>query len=124
MELIRTVHPILAIILFLGYGFLSVQLFRRKQEKLETLDRFMTQFVRIALLLAYFTGLVMSMNMNLWVNSWHHYASLLPVAVMFLFQVVPQLIQKQINVRGYAFMFLAMFLSIVFISITSGIIHL
>ena len=89
MELARTAHPILAIILLFGYGFLALQLFRRKEEKLVPLDRFITQFVRIALLLAYFSGLVMSMNMHLWVNKWHHYASLIPVAIMFLFQFGP-----------------------------------
>ena len=121
MELVRSAHPVLAIILLFGYGFLTVQLFRRKQENLFPIDRFVTQVVRVSLLLTYLTGLIMSMNLHIWVYKWHHYASLVPVAVMFLFQFLPQFLQKEINVRGYAIMFLAMLISVIFISITSGI---
>lgn len=123
MGLVRSAHPILAIILFVGYGYLAFQLFRRKQEKLFPIDHFVTQFVRITFLLAYLSGLILSMNLHVWVHKWHHYTSLAPVAVMFIFQFLPQLLQKEINVRGYAFMFLAMFISVVIISFTSGVIQ-
>ena len=121
LELIRTAHPVLAIVLLLGYGFLVVQFFKRRKQKLLPIDRFVTQLMRISLLLAYFTGLIMSMNMRIEVHKWHHYAGLAPVAVLFIFQFLPQILQKEVNFKGYSFMFLAMFISIVFISLTSGI---
>ena len=123
MEILRSAHPVFAIVLLVGYGFLAVRLFLQKSENLGPIDRLLSQVVRISLLVVYLSGLVMSMNLGLWASKFHHYASLLPVVVMFIFQFVPQFLQKQTSLRGYAIFFLGMFLSILIISLSSDFLH-
>ena len=123
MEFVKSFHPILALIMLVCYGVLAWRFFRR-QDVPRPVDKTLAQVVRFSLLLTYFSGLVMSMNMGLFAPRMHHYASLLPVAVIFFFQFLPQTMGKALNKKGYGFMFLAMFLCVAFISYTSGIIRL
>lgn len=121
MEILRSAHPVIAIFLILVYGYLAFRLFVRKAEELSPVDRFLSQVARFSLLIVYFSGLVMSMNLKLWAPKFHHYASLFPVVVMFLFQFIPQFLQKQIIIRGYAIYFLGMFIAILLISLSTRI---
>ena len=124
MEILRSVHPVIAIALLIGYGFLSIRLFLQKGETLDPINRFLSQVVRFSLLVAYLSGLVMSMNLGLWAPKFHHYASLFPVVVMFILQFVPQFLQKQISIRAYALFYLGMFVSILIISLSSGFLRI
>jgi len=120
MQTIRTLHPILAVILIAGYLYLGLRFLRKKERYLTTLEVTLSQVVRISLLLIYLTGLLMSMNMGLRVAKIHHYASLIPVAVIFIFQFLPQLLKKDIGIKGAAWMFLSMFLTVIVIAFSSG----
>ncbi|NIA30659.1 MAG: hypothetical protein GWP06_12205 [Actinobacteria bacterium] len=120
MQTIRILHPIVAVILIAGYLYLGLRLLRKKEHHFTTLEVTLSQVVRISLLLAYLTGLLMSMNLGLRVAKIHHYASLIPVAVIFIFQFLPQLLRREIGIKGAAWMFLAMFVAVLVIAVTSG----
>lgn len=120
MQTIRILHPIIAVILIGGYLYLGLQLLRKKERHLTTLEATLAQVVRISLLLAYLTGLLMSMNLGLRVPLIHHYASLIPVVIIFLFQFLPQLLKKDIGLKGAAWMFLSMLFAVIIIAFSSG----
>ncbi len=120
MQTIKTLHPIIAIILIGGYLYLGLRLLRKKESHLTTLETTLAQVVRISLLLAYLTGLMMSMNLGLRVPAIHHYVSLIPVVIIFFFQFLPQYLKKDIGIKGAAWMFLAMFLTVIVIAFSSG----
>lgn len=117
VDFLRTVHPILAIFLIAAYAYLALQFFRKKSAPPSTLEITLAQTVRILLLFTYLTGLVMTMNFNLRVDNMHHYLSLLPVLVMLIFQFVPKFTD---NLTIYAWLFLAMLISVLIISWGSG----
>ncbi len=115
--LIKTAHPVLSGILFLIYFALFLRL--RKQNDLKPLDTALAQGARLLLLLVYLTGLIMTMNLGIWVRSWHHYASLLPVGVLLIFQVLPNLFNRAMTVKNAIWMFAAMGVAVLIISFTA-----
>ena len=116
-DLIVSSHTVIAIILLLSYGFLAFRLFRKTT--IDPLETTIAMIARIAFLLAYLTGLLISMNLKIFVPMKHHYASVLPVFIIFLFQFMPNLLQKERKTRSYAWMFLLMLIAIIVISVTS-----
>ncbi len=114
---ILILHRWLPFILVPGYFWLFSRL-KTNKNQLEPLEVAVAQGVRILLLVMYMTGLVMSINLKRPVSESHHLLSLAPVVVFFVFQFLPQLLKRQITTRTLAFMFLALLLSVVTISIT------
>lgn len=120
MQTIRTLHPIIAVILIAGYLYLGWRFLRKKENHLTTIEATLAQVVRISFLLAYLTGLLMSMNLGLRVPVIHHYASLIPVVIIFFFQFLPQLLKKDIGIKGAGWMFLSMLFAVIVIAFSSG----
>jgi len=120
MQTIRTLHPIIAVILIAGYLYLGWRFLRKKENHLTTIEATLAQVVRISFLLAYLTGLLMSMNLGLRVPVIHHYASLIPVVIIFFFQFLPQLLKKDIGIKGAGWMFLTMLFAVIVIAFSSG----
>jgi len=118
-KLIVLAHPILTLILIFSYGFLAFRLFTRKE--LAPIDSTLAQVARISLLLTYLTGLVLSVNLRHNVHPWHHYASILPVGVIFVFQFLPGAFKKGITIKSYALMFLSMLITVLIISAMSNL---
>ena len=119
-DFVRLTHPILAVILIAGYAAMAWRLFTRKSGEFDVLDVTLAQVARIGLLLTYLTGLILSMNFNRFVHKSHHYTSLIPVAVMFVFQILPRMLNKSLGVKGYAWMLALMFVTVAVISFTGG----
>jgi hypothetical protein len=111
---IKTAHPLFSLVLFFLYLALAVRL--KRQNDLRPLDTALAQAARLLLLLIYLTGLIMSMNLGIRVASWHHYASLLPVFVLLIFQVLPSLFGRGVHIQNAVWMFAAMAVAIAFIS--------
>ena len=112
----RAIHPIIAVILMVLYFGISLRLFIKKKQQIEPIDLTLAQLARIALLFIYLNGLVLSMNMKIPVNREHHYASLIPAAVMFVFQFLPKKVKHKLGIKGYAIMFLLMGIAVIIIA--------
>jgi hypothetical protein len=111
---IKTAHPLFSLVLFFLYLALAVRL--KRQNDLKPLDTALAQAARLLLLLIYLTGLIMSMNLGIWVPSRHHYASLLPVFILLIFQVLPSFFGRGVNIQNAVWMFASMAAAIVIIS--------
>ncbi len=118
-KLVIVVHPLLTVLLIVTYGFLAYRLLTRK--KVSPTDSTLAQVARISLLLTYLSGLVLSMNYGRYVHPWHHYASILPVGVIFVFQFLPGAFKKGVTIQNYALMFLFMLLTVIIISFFSNL---
>ena len=112
-------HPILTVLLLLFYAVLIYRFLFRELEELAAIDTVLIQSARFTLLALYLTGLVMSMNLGRWVSSWHHYLSLIPVAVLFFFQFLPSVRQKLLTIKTFGWMFLLLFIMIIIISLSA-----
>jgi len=112
-------HPVLAALLLVLYFLLSYRFFKKGDGNPRLTEVTLAQAARIFLLLIYLTGLIMSMNLKIHVYRNHHYASILPVFVIFIFQFLPGLFGKQLDNKGNAMMFLSMLVAILIISITA-----
>jgi FtsH-binding integral membrane protein len=119
-QAIKFAHPILAGLLIAGYLFLMFRL-RHKNEDLQPFEVAVAQAVRIMLLLLYFTGLFLTINMRLYVNRTHHYASLIPVVVIFAFQFLPTIRKKSLSTKDYFYLFTALLIAVVVIALTAKI---
>lgn len=118
-NLITTGHCILPVVLVLGYAVLAVRLLRAGPREPAFFEKFLAQIVRFSLLLQFVTGIVLSLNMHVWVSPWHHWACLVPILVLVVYQVIRM--THQISLKNYARVFLIMCISIVMISLTSMI---
>ncbi len=114
-------HPILTVVLLLFYAVLIYRFLFRELEELAAIDTVLIQAARFTLLALYLTGLVMTMNLGRWVPSWHHYLSLIPVAVLFFFQFLPSVRQKFLTIKTFGWMFLLLFLVVIIISLSAKI---
>ena len=112
-------HPVLAALLLVLYFLLSYRFFKKGDGNPQPPEVTLAQAARIFLLLIYLTGLIMNMNLKIHVHLNHHYASILPVFVIFIFQFLPGLFGKQLDNKGNAMMFLSMLVAILIISITA-----
>lgn len=120
METIITLsHTFLTVLLLAGYAFLGVRFLRKTEDKTSVGERTMAQFVRVALLLLYLSGLLMSTNLQLSVHRWHHIASLAPVVVLLGFQFLPYLRKKPNGAKAYGVLFVILFVLILIVSATS-----
>ena len=117
--LLRIGHPVLAALLLVLYFLLSYRFFKKGDGNPQPTEVTLAQAARIFLLLIYLTGLIMNMNLKIHVYRNHHYASILPVFVIFIFQFLPGLFGKQLDNKGNAMMFLSMLVAILIISITA-----
>jgi hypothetical protein len=120
-QTLQVAHLVLSILLIAVYGFLATWLFRQKGEEISPMVVTLSQLARLTLLLTYMSGLVLTMNFGRKAATWHHYASLTPIIVIFFFQFLPQAIQKPLSPKGYALMFFAMLLTIVLIALSNRI---
>ncbi len=118
-EIAAKAHPILAVILLLLYLYLGIQFYRKRNGNVDALELTVAQFIRIPFWLVYLTGLLMSMNARLSVENLHHYASLIPVVVLFAFQLLPSLLKKEVSIKNYAVMFFVMFFAVIVISLSA-----
>ena len=118
-EFIIRAHPLLVVVLIAGYVFLIYRLRRHKDDGLQPVDVAVAQAVRISLLLVYFSGLYMSINLRLGVARVHHYASLIPVVVLFLFQFLPTIRRKSMQTKDYLYLFSALLVTVIAISLTT-----
>jgi hypothetical protein len=116
---IRSAHPILTILLLFLYAVLAWRWWTLQDQKLSPWFKTLHHITRFLLLLMYMNGLLLYMLMRLPIPDWHHYASLLPVAVIFIFQFLPSVLRRPITSRGQSFMCLAMLVSLVLIAISS-----
>lgn len=117
-------HPILAALLFFGYFLLAIRFLDKKKKKANALDKSLAQIVRFVLLLLYLTGLLMSMNLHIYVGNFHHYLSLLPVLILFAFQFMPSVFKKDVTIKDYAWMFVSMVIIILLVALSSRISYL
>jgi hypothetical protein len=120
-QTLKLAHPILAGLLIAGYIFLIIRLKRKNSESLQPFEVAVAQTVRITLLLLYFTGLFMSINLRMYVTRVHHYSSLLPVVVIFAFQFLPTLRKKSLSMQDYLYLFTALLIAVVAIALTAKI---
>ena len=115
MNLVKTLHPILALFLLFAYPLLA-WLFRK--DKITPSMIALAQTVRFVFLGLYLTGLIMTMNLHIAVNRWHHYLSLLPVLIILFFQLLPTL-RKQTSEKMYVWMFFLMFVAVIAIGLAA-----
>ena len=114
---LTTLHLSLALVLIAGYAFLALREFRARTYR--AYEIVLAQLLRFSLLLAYLTGLLLSMNAGRMVSQRHHLLSLSPAAVILCFQVIPRTIGKEIGRIGAAIMFAAMSLAILLIALSA-----
>ncbi len=105
-------HAVLAILLIFLYIAIIIRLFRGKAETATAGERAMGHVARLSLLLLYVTGLLMSVQFNIFVSPVHHYASLLPILVILLFQFIPALRGQGDSPRAQAYTFIAMLIAV------------
>jgi hypothetical protein len=116
---IRSAHPILTILLLCLYAALAWRWWTLQDEKLSPWFKTLQHIARFLLLLLYMNGLLLYMLMRLPIPDWHHYTSLLPVAVIFIFQFLPSVLRRPISSRGQSYMCMAMLVSLILISLSS-----
>jgi hypothetical protein len=90
-----------------------------QDKKLSPLFKTLHHGARFLLLLLYMDGLLLFMMMRLPIPDWHHYVSLLPVVVIFIFQFLPSALRRPITSRGQSYMCMAMLVSLVLIALSS-----
>ena len=122
-DILVHLHPVLAAAALVFYLILGVRLLRSSKEQLTPGETVLAQAARISMLLIYLSGLVLSYNLHLHVASGHHIASLLPVAVLFGFQFLPGLFNRQISLKAAGWMFLCLFFAFLIISGTAFLPH-
>lgn len=115
----RTAHLVLTIILLLLYFGIALRLLTKKKRTIGTTELTMAQFARLALLLTYLNGLILSMNLKIPVAREHHYVSLIPAGIMLVFQFLPKKHKHGLGMIGYAIMFLLMGVAVVIIATTT-----
>ena len=120
-HIVKICHPILTVILIVSYSLLAIRLFPKGKTDLGPMEIALAQVARFSLLLTYLTGLILSMNFKFDIAKIHHYASMIPVAVIFFFQFLPGALKKSVSIRGYAFMFSSMLFAVILISVTAFI---
>jgi hypothetical protein len=112
---IAPLHVVMSMALLLGYGWLIIRFSRKEgSDKTTGLEKGIAHLVRLFLLLIYLTGLLMTIPLYRKVNPLHHYAALLPVAVLFIFQMVPMLKVRNVY-KVYGWMFLLLIICIMII---------
>lgn len=116
---IRSAHPILTILLLVIYALLAWRWWTLQDQKLGPWFKTLYHIARFLLLLLYMNGLLLFMLMRLPVPDWHHYTSLLPVVVIFIFQFLPSVLRRPISSRGQSYMCLAMLVSLILIALSS-----
>mgnify|MGYP000979494810 CR=1 FL=1 len=119
VEWMRWLHIISAGLLIAIYGLLAWHWGTRKQTASSALYRTLAQIGRLILLWEYLNGFILFNSYRLPVSDWHHYASLLPVAVLLICQVLPGLFNHEPDEKGMRQMWLAMLITVAIISVAS-----
>ena len=115
-QLLQVGHPLLAGAALLFTLILSLRLLRRSKERITPAETVLAQAARVAMLLLYLSGLVMSYNLKMPVAFAHHLASLLPVLVLLIFQFLPSLRKTELSIRWNGWMFVGLFVAYLIIS--------
>ncbi|NLP11453.1 hypothetical protein GX408_13745 [bacterium] len=112
IELMRSLHIVSAGLLIGIYGLLAWRWRARNQAASFTFCRTLAQISRLILLWEYLNGFILFNIYRLPVSDWHHDASLLPVAVLLIFQVLPGLFSYEPDEKGMRQMWLAMLITV------------
>jgi hypothetical protein len=115
-QTIRWLHPGLAVLLLILYGLLAWRQWNARGTPLSPLYRTLARASRLLLLLEYAVGYMLFSVNRLPVSDWHHYASLMPVLVIFFFQFLPSLLKRRLSEKTLAAMWLCMFIALAIIS--------
>ena len=116
---LTVLHPILTVLAFGIYAGLYIRFVRKPDPRLSALEITLAHLARFSLLGLYLTGLLLSMNFHKPVHEWHHYASLIPVGVLFIFQFLPGMKNQNPTIKQVKWMFLFLALSMILISMTA-----
>ncbi|HPI72413.1 MAG TPA: hypothetical protein PK843_18040 [bacterium] len=116
VEWMRWLHLGSAGLLIGVYGLLAWRWGTRKKTAFSAFYRTLAQTGRLILLWEYLNGFILFNSYRLPVSGWHHYASLLPVAVILIFQVLPGLFDYELDEKGMRQMWLAMLITVATIS--------
>lgn len=116
VEWMRWLHIISAGLLIVIYGLLACRWGTRKQPASSAFYRTLSHTGRLILLWEYLNGFILFNSYRLPVSDRHHYASLLPVAVILIFQLLPGLFNYELDEKGMRQMWLAMLITVVIIS--------
>jgi len=113
-------HAAATVVLVLGYIYLLL-MFRRKEDSSPVTlgENIVAYLVRFVLLLLYVSGLILTTSIGRPVHRVHHYVSLLPVAVLLLFQLLPAFKREKRSFRQYSWLFLALAISVIITALTS-----
>jgi hypothetical protein len=118
-QLLLKMHPTLTVLLLALYALLAWRWWTLQQPRPSVWYRTLAHISRFFLLLLYLNGFMLYAGYRFPVGDWHHYASLLPVSVIFFFQFIPALAKKPLSARKQSIMWMAMFLCIFLISVLS-----
>lgn len=119
-KLIGASHAVATLVLILGYGYLLLK-FRRKADSSPVTigENVVAYLVRFVLLWLYVSGLILTTSLGRGIHRAHHYLSLLPVAVLLLFQLWPAFRREKRSFRQYSLLFLALAISVIITALTS-----
>jgi len=118
-QMMRALHPGLTILLLLLYTLLAWRWWTMKGAPPSPLIKTLAHSARLMLLLLYLSGFMLFNGYRLPVSELHHYASLLPVAIIFLFQFLPSLFRRPLPEKWQSVMWMCLFLTIVVIAVST-----
>ena len=112
---IQVGHRILAVVLIVGYAILAFRFLRAGDRAPTFFETILAQIVRFSLLLEFVTGILLSLNYQIRVSSWHHWACIIPVLTLAVYQIFRM--TRSVSLKHYARVFLIMGAAIVLISL-------
>ncbi|MDZ7725742.1 MAG: hypothetical protein U5R06_23675 [candidate division KSB1 bacterium] len=108
-------HRILAVVLMIGYAVLAFRFFRAGERVPTFFETMLAQIVRFSLLLEFVTGILLSLNYKIQVSSWHHWACIIPVLTLAVYQIIRM--TRSVSLKNYARVFLIMCAAVLLISL-------
>lgn len=111
-------HGATAVLLLLIYLILAARMFRTKIKRFGSLDRALAQIARLALLLVYLSGLIMSYSLGRMVHPAHYVIGLLPILLLLGVRYAPRSFPAQ-REKAYARLFAALFIFILLACLSS-----
>lgn len=114
---LETGHRILAVVLILGYAVLAFRFSRASDRTPAFFEKVLAQIVRFSLLLEFVSGIILSVNLHVWVNKWHHWACILPAIALAVHQLYRA--TRTVSLKHYARIFIAMCAAMMIISLTA-----
>ncbi len=103
--------------LIIAYLWLVRRFWRKpSEEETTTLEKGVAHFARAALLFVYVTGVLLTAVARRDVSPLHHYAALLPAAVLLVYRLLP--VKSDNPYRGYAVLFAALTVAVVLTAVS------